>query len=130
MDAPPFDPVRHRRGGRRRKPEGERRDIGIRVRLSPEELAGAKERAKAAGMSMAAFGRAALNNTPISLTVVKEAPPEIVFQLRAMGNNLNQALYEARAGNFTDPNTEAALVAAAQTIASELRTVLHGPERH
>ena len=111
MDAPPFDPVRHRR-----------------VRLSPEELTAAKERAKAAGMTMAAFGRASLNNALIRVTVVKEAPPEIVFQLRAMGNNLNQALYEARAGNFANPSTEAALLAAAQTIAAELRTVLHGPE--
>lgn len=81
-------------------------------------------------MSLSAFARAALGSTPIYVTMVQEAPPEIVHQLRMMGNNLNQALADARRGSFARPDTEAALIAAAQIIAAELRTVLHGPEHH
>ena len=127
-DAAPFDPVRHRRGGRRPKAAAERRDVFIRVRVTTGQLAAITARAAAAGLSLADYGRAALDGKAVQVTVSRTAPPEVLRQLRIMGGNLRQALEEGRRGNFGDPATEAALTDAARVVAAELRRLLHAPE--
>lgn len=125
---PPFDPVRHRRGGRPRKPQEARQDGILSVRLPRDAHAALTARAAASGLSLADFSRAALEGNPVRVTVSQTAPPEVIRQLRIMGGNLRQALELAREGRYIRPSTEAALEEAARTISAELRRLLHGPE--
>ena len=127
--APAFDPIRHRRGGRPRKDDTARLGELLAVRLTPEARAELDARAAAAGLSPAAFARAALSGAAVRVTVSQTAPPELIQQLRIMGGNLRQALEHAREGRYIKPSTEAALAEAARTISAELRRLIHGPER-
>ena len=127
--APAFDPVKHRRGGRPRKDDTARLGESLAVRLTPDARAELDARAAAAGLSPAAYARAALSGAVVRVTVSQTAPPELIQQLRIMGGNLRQALELARDGRYIRPSTEAALTRAAQTISDELRTLIHGPER-
>jgi hypothetical protein len=125
-DTPPkFDPIRHRRGGRPRKPEHQRRDTVVRVRMNTEEFSRIEARAAAADLSLSAYSRASFSGDTVRIVVTQSAPPEIVHQLRGMGNNLKQALHEARRGNFSS-ETETRVTQALDAINAELRTLLHG----
>ena len=114
------------RGGRPRKGSDGLCEI-IPARFTADEAARIRAAAAGAGVSASAIVRAAFNNANLTLTVTEAAPPEIVRQLRIMGHNLDQALFEARRGNFT-PAAEHELRAAAAAISAQLRGLLHGPE--
>jgi hypothetical protein len=125
-DAPPkFDPIRHRRGGRPRKPEHERYGCNVSFWLSPEQRAKGEARAAEAGLSLSAYSRASFTGDTVRVVVTRGAPPELLRQLRLIGNNLKQALHEARRGNFTS-ETETRVMQALDAINAELRTLLHG----
>lgn len=122
--APKFDPIRHRRGGRKRKAEPDRHSCVLRVRITPEKYMQLSARADEAFMSLSAYARATFEDNPVRVRVVQGAPPEVVVQLRIMGRNIRQAL-EDRRYNFTDEERRK-LMTAAETISSELRRLLHG----
>ena len=124
---PPFDPVRHRRGGRRPKDEAERRDLLIQVRVSPKERDRAAVAAAAAGLTLSQYTRAAFNGA-IVITVSQTAPPEVLRQLRLLNLNMNQILHQSRLGVFSAPDLEAAAVEAMRTVSGELRRLIHAPE--
>lgn len=126
-DAPPFDPIRHRRGGRPRKTVDGLHEI-IPARFTHDEAARIRAAAAQAGVSSSAIVRAAFNNAELRLIVMRTAAPEVVQQLRYMGNNVRQTLFEARRGTF-GPEVEAEARQALQVIYSELGPLLHGSER-
>jgi hypothetical protein len=125
--APAFDPIRHRRGGRPRKPPQDKHDEFITFRVTPEQRAQGEEKAARAGLSLSAYSRAAFLGDTVRIVVRKGAPPEVILQLRYMGNNVKQVLHEARLGNFP-PHVEAKAAEALDIINAELRALLHGPE--
>src|SRR5437773_2055098 len=83
--------------------KGKRRGRLIGIRVTPDEFAGVEARAAAAGLSLSAYGRAAFSGDSVRVIMSQSAPPEIIRQLRYMGNNVKQALHEARTGNFPGP---------------------------
>jgi hypothetical protein len=128
-DPPPtFDPIRNRRGGRPRKPDHERHGYRVRFRVTPEQWAKGEARAAEAGLSLAAYSRASFTGDTVRIVVTQGAPPELLRQFRLIGNNLKQALHEARLGNFSS-ETETKIMQVLDAINAELRTLLHGPER-
>lgn len=123
--APKFDPIRHRRGGRRPKPERERHSCVLRIRVTPEQYWQFLARAADAHMSLSAYARATFEDNPVKVQVVQGAPPEVVVQLRIMGRNLWQAIEEGRQRGFP-PSVMQALETTSRTIGSELRRLLLG----
>lgn len=127
---PMSDPTRtRRRGGRPPKSEAERRDSFIGFWVTADEHARILARASASGVSaVSSFARAAALDAPVrSASRPANYSPEIVAQLRRIGNNLNQCLYEARVGNFR-PSLAAATEDAIKEVSAALRAQLHGPE--
>jgi hypothetical protein len=127
-DTPPkFDPIRHRRGGRPRKPGDKRLGFRVNFRITPEQWAKGEARAAEAGLSLSAYSRASFNGDTVRIVVTQGPPPETLYQLRIMGNNLKQALHEARRGDFS-AETETKVMQALDAINAELWTLLHGPK--
>ena len=127
MDSPPpFDPIRHRRGGRKRKPEDKRLCEIVKIRITPEKLAEMKARADEVCMSLSEYGRATFENNPVRVTVAQRAPPEVIREMRIMSNDVKEVIRLARLGTFDTPELEAAAVAAMQAIATEFRRLLYG----
>lgn len=125
--APLFDPVRHRRGGRPRKaPEALHGQLVV-FRVTPEQKARAEAKAAEAGLSLSEYGRRLFTGESLTIEVAPIPPPEIIRQLRMMGNNLNQALHEARQRGFAEAERQA-LEQAVRSVSVELRMLLHGPE--
>lgn len=120
---PPFDPVRHRRGGRKPKAEPDRHSCVLRVRITPEKYWQLSARALEASMSLSAYARATFEDNPVQVRVSPLPPVEVMRELRIMGNNLNQALQEARIHGFSEQRIQA-LEQAAATISSELGRVM------
>lgn len=117
-----------RKGGRKRKPPDELRGQWIGFRGTAAERAAIQERASAAGFStISDFARAALGDVPARVRRGPSYPPEVVAQLRRLGNNVNQTLREARFGNFP-PQVATAAEEALQDVSKFLRSLLHGPE--
>jgi hypothetical protein len=125
MDAPPFDPIRHRRGGRKRKPENDRASCVLRIRITTEKYWQFFARAAEANMTLSAYGRATFENNPVRVRVVPGAPAEVMRELRIMGRNLWQAIEDGRRYGFSDRERQA-LELAAETISNELRRLLYG----
>ena len=125
--APPSDLARHRRGGRRRKADAERRDIRIQVRFSPQEREKAKAIIAPTGLSLSEFMRKAFDGT-IKIVVSQTAPPEMLRQLRMMGYGVDQLLHEARRAPEALPALEAAALSALNAIDAELEMALHGSQ--
>lgn len=105
-------------GGKRRPSEKRQREAQILVRLTAEELAQADALADRAGLTRAAFARAAIigstgpraqKRTPADKTALLR----ILGELGRVGNNLNQI---ARAGNAGLDIDQAALKDAAAAI--------------
>ena len=80
------------------------------VRVTEGEFKEAKERAGRADMSFAEFQRRTLLNSTVVIQDNNKTDPETVFQLKAIGNNLNQStkalhimLRDFQAHNDFDP---------------------------
>ena len=127
FDKPPFDPIRHRRGGRPRKAPDERHGRFLGCWATPELAARIEAKAAAAGISLSEYMRLVLDGEGLTIEVVQAAPPAVLRQLRVMRNNVKQTLFEAQRGTFS-PEVEAAALQALQVIHSELWTLLHGSE--
>ena len=125
--APPFDPIRHRRGGRPAKPDAQRRDIRLQVRISPQEHDTAKALIATTGLSLSEFVRRAFEGS-VEIVTAQTAPPELLRQLRVLNNHMNQLLHEARRAPDALPKLEAAAIDAMQTVNAELRVMIHGPQ--
>ena len=125
--APKFDPLRHRRGGRPRKPPQERRVYRINLRLTPEEWAQGEARAAEAGLSITEYGRLLFTQTTLTIETAPVPPPETLRQLRLMGNSLRQAIAVVQAHGFTQ-QTQREIEEAARAVSTGLRTLIHGPE--
>lgn len=120
---------RRSKGGRKRKPADELRSSFIGFRGTFAERAEVMERASVTGTSMSDFARAALLKGILLPPRTRDAhyPPEVVAQLRRLGNNLNQILREARFGHFP-PQVATAAEEALQETSTYLRGLIHGPE--
>jgi hypothetical protein len=116
------------RGGRPRKEQAERRSLYIGFWVTVKEKAAIEARAADIGAtSIGHFARAAALSQPIRTGRTPTHSPELVAQLRRVGNNLNQCLREARFGNFPAAMT-AATEEAIREVSALLRAQLHDPE--
>lgn len=119
------------RGGRKRKPPTDLRSVLIGYRGTPAEQAELRASAGRAGMSVSQFMRAAkdaaLRGTSFQPRLQTSHAPEIVAQLRQLGNNVNQI---ARHANFGTLPPEAGEEAQAllREISSYLRLLHYGSE--
>ena len=112
--APPFDPVRHSRGGRPRKRPEERRGEFVGVWLTADELARLDEAVTAARAvsrgdylrAVALSGHGAAVVPPPKRRARSIAP--IVAQLGRLGGLLHQCVKAANLGHFTPETDKAA----------------------
>jgi hypothetical protein len=125
--APIFDPIRHRRGGRPRKPEQERHGRYVSFWVTEEQRARGEAKAAEAGLSLSEYGRAVFSGDALTIEVAPMPPPELVRELRMIGRNLWQAIEDARRNHFAEAERRA-LERVAAVISTELRVLLHGPE--
>ena len=115
-------------GGRPRKEAADKRDSYIGFWASAKEKAAIEARAaEAAAPSLSHFARSASLSEPIRAGRKPTHSPELVAQLRRVGNNLNQCLKEARVGNFP-PEVAVAAEEALKEVSAVLRAQLHDPE--
>ncbi|MGE7416173.1 plasmid mobilization protein [Methylobacterium tarhaniae] len=122
------DPSIRARGGRKPKPAPDVRDKFIGYRSTAAEHAEIRDRALAAGFaSVSDFARSSLEGSGVRLRRGPSYPPEVVAQLRRLGNNVNQTLREARYKNFP-PEVGEAAEEALHEVSVYLRSLLHGPE--
>lgn len=82
---------------RKQSDNSERRTEFVGFQVTPAERAEIDERAKAGGVSVSEYARAAALN--YQLEVRDQLKPHALFELSAIGNNLNQI---ARQANMTD----------------------------
>ena len=116
------------RGGRPRKEQAERRDLYIGFWVTGKEKATIEARAAQLGVvSLSHFARSAVLSQPVRTASSPTHSPELVAQLRRVGNNLNQCLREARFGNFP-PSLANAAEEAIKEVSVLLRSQLHDPE--
>ena len=115
------------KGGRPAKDKADRRDCYIGFWVTATERAAIEGRAAAAGVpSLSQFARASALFQRIRYGRASTHSPELVAQLRRVGNNLNQCLKEARTGNFP-PAVARAAEEALKDISALLRAQLHDP---
>ena len=119
--------TRRKTGGRPRKERAERKDSFISFRVNDEEYAAIFARAQSIGRPVSDFARAAALGYPIRQNRPSQHSPELVAQLRRIGNNLNQCLKEAHIGNFP-PQVADAAEEALREISKVLRAQFHAPE--
>jgi hypothetical protein len=118
---------RLKKGGRPRKEKAERRESYISFRVNDEECAAIFARAKSIGKPVSDFARATALGSPVRQNRPSQHSPELVAQLRRIGNNLNQCLKEARIGNFPLQVADAA-EEAIKEVSAVLRAQFHAPE--
>jgi hypothetical protein len=125
--APKFDPIRHRRGGRPRKPDHERHGRYVSFWMTDEQRERGEAKAAEAGLSISEYGRAVFSGGTLTIEVASVPPPELMQELRVIGRNLWQAIEDARRNHFSEAERRA-LEQAAAVISTELRVLLHDPE--
>jgi len=117
-----------RPGGRPRKERAERRDSYVGFWVTAEEHAAIRQRAEVSGMlAVSAFARAVALGVPVRPPARASHSPELIAQLRRIGNNLNQWVMLAHAGALSPQDAESAR-AAMQEISVVLRAQFHAPE--
>lgn len=72
------------------------RDKRLELRLTEQELTAVKKQVEKSGLSQTDFALAAMLNKPI--TVIEDMP-EVIRQLKGIGNNLNQITRAVNAGH-------------------------------
>ena len=92
----------------------------LELRLTVEELAAVKKQVEKSGLTQTDFALAAMLNKPIN--VIPDMP-ELIRQLKAIGNNLNQIARTANSGQVAAPPVVAELDKGVQELWQWLRRV-------
>ena len=103
--------------------EQDRRSVWIKYRASPSEAARIAERCRATGLSLSAFHR----SLALDGAIVQREPladQDLVRQLAALGNNLNQLARTANIAGEVDSATTERLSAALDQIEGLIEQVI------
>ena len=125
MERSNAQPAANRSGSERRQ-----RGKPVSVRLMPDEKAALKEKASAAGLSLASFLRASSLGTPgprakRAPTINAEALARATAALNKVGNNINQIAHYLNAGGPTTAAQEcSAALAEARAAAAAIREIV------
>ena len=95
-EPPPFDPIRHRRGGRRKKPPADLLSEKVYFRLTPDELAAVKAKLDEARVySVSEYARRMVRDGKIKPTYSRHCDPwlwcETLFLRRTLTDCMNMA---------------------------------------
>jgi hypothetical protein len=124
MDTPPpFDPVRHRRGGRPLLPDGERYSEKLYFRLTLDELDAVKARAEDARQSVSEFARRMVRDGKVKVTYSRHCDPRLWVEVHLMLYKLKDCLNAAEQQGFP-PETVEAIKEASREAGAYMRVLM------
>ena len=130
MDEPqPFDPIRHRRGGRRKKAPADLRSEKVYFRLTPDELAAVKAKLDEARLySVSEYARRMVRDGKIKPTYSRHCDPWLWVQVHLLLYKLKDCLNAAAAQGFPPEAVKAIEDAARETSALMHKLIMQGEE--